>query len=52
MILIMINGRSSSDKSVTLRALRGYGFYCINNLLVILLSELTIHLLNNKLLLL
>lgn len=40
MVLMIISGRSGSGKSVALRALEDMGFYCVDNLPVILLPEL------------
>ncbi|MFP3019317.1 MAG: RNase adapter RapZ [Arsenophonus sp.] len=40
MVLIIVSGRSGSGKSVALRALEDMGFYCVDNLPVILLSKL------------
>ncbi|MFB6421762.1 MAG: RNase adapter RapZ [Candidatus Malihini olakiniferum] len=40
MVLIIVSGRSGSGKSVALRALEDMGFYCVDNLPVVLLPEL------------
>ncbi len=40
MVLMIVSGRSSSGKSVALRALEDMGFYCVDNLPVVLLPEL------------
>lgn len=40
MIMIIVSGRSGSGKSVALHALEDMGFYCVDNLPVVLLSEL------------
>ncbi|MFP3014657.1 MAG: RNase adapter RapZ [Arsenophonus sp.] len=40
MMLVIVSGRSGSGKSVALRALEDMGFYCVDNLPVILLPEL------------
>ncbi|MGP1931377.1 MAG: RNase adapter RapZ [Arsenophonus sp. ET-YP4-MAG3] len=40
MVLMIVSGRSGSGKSVALRALEDMGFYCVDNLPVILLPEL------------
>ncbi|WMY95509.1 MAG: RNase adapter RapZ [Arsenophonus sp.] len=40
MVLMIISGRSGSGKSVALRALEDMGFYCVDNLPVILLPAL------------
>lgn len=39
--LVIISGRSGSGKTVALRALEDLGYYCIDNLPVIFLEELT-----------
>ena len=36
MVLMIVSGRSSSGKSVALRALEDMGFYCVDNLPVTL----------------
>ncbi|MDT9587250.1 MAG: RNase adapter RapZ [Candidatus Arsenophonus melophagi] len=40
MVLMIVSGRSGSGKSVALRALEDMGFYCVDNLPVILLPAL------------
>lgn len=40
MVLMIVSGRSGSGKSVALRALEDMGFYCVDNLPVILLPQL------------
>ena len=40
MVLMIVSGRSGSGKSVALRALEDMGFYCVDNLPVVLLPEL------------
>lgn len=40
MILMIVSGRSGSGKSVALRALEDMGFYCVDNLPVVLLPKL------------
>lgn len=40
MVLIIVSGRSGSGKSVALRALEDMGFYCVDNLPVVLLPQL------------
>ncbi|AFP85260.1 RNase adapter RapZ [secondary endosymbiont of Ctenarytaina eucalypti] len=40
MVLMIVSGRSGSGKSVALRALEDMGFYCVDNLPVILLRKL------------
>ncbi len=37
---MIVSVRSSSGKSIVLRALEGMDFYCVNNLPVILVPEL------------
>lgn len=37
MVLMIVSGRSGSGKSVALRALEDMGFYCVDNLPVVLL---------------
>ncbi len=39
MVLMIVSGRSGSGKSVALRALEDMGFYCVDNLPVVLLRE-------------
>ena len=39
--LVVISGRSGSGKTVALRALEDFGYYCIDNLPVMFLRELT-----------
>lgn len=41
MVIIIISGRSGSGKSVALHALEDMGFYCVDNLPVVLLPQLT-----------
>lgn len=36
MVLMIVSGRSGSGKSVALRALEDMGFYCVDNLPVVL----------------
>ncbi|WP_348666610.1 RNase adapter RapZ [Arsenophonus symbiont of Ornithomya chloropus] len=48
MILMIISGRSGSGKSVALRALEDMGFYCVDNLPVILLPTLVTTLIKQK----
>ena len=40
MVLMIVSGRSGSGKSVALRALEDMGFYCVDNLPVVLLPQL------------
>ncbi len=40
MVLVIVSGRSGSGKSVALRALEDMGFYCVDNLPVVLLPAL------------
>lgn len=40
MVLMIVSGRSGSGKSVALRALEDMGFYCVDNLPVVLLPHL------------
>lgn len=40
MVLMIVSGRSGSGKSVALRALEDMGFYCVDNLPIILLPNL------------
>ncbi|SES90914.1 RNase adapter RapZ [Thorsellia anophelis] len=40
MILMIVSGRSGSGKSVALRALEDMGFYCVDNIPVVLLPSL------------
>ena len=40
MVLMIVSGRSGSGKSVALRALEDMGFYCVDNLPVVLLPDL------------
>ncbi|MGP4123850.1 MAG: RNase adapter RapZ [Sodalis sp. (in: enterobacteria)] len=40
MVLMIVSGRSGSGKSVALRALEDMGFYCVDNLPVLLLPQL------------
>lgn len=40
MVLMIVSGRSGSGKSVALRALEDMGFYCVDNLPVVLLPAL------------
>ncbi|MGP1924770.1 MAG: RNase adapter RapZ [Arsenophonus sp. NEOnobi-MAG3] len=40
MVLMIVSGRSGSGKSVALRALEDMGFYCVDNLPVILVPKL------------
>ncbi|WP_339056536.1 RNase adapter RapZ [Candidatus Regiella endosymbiont of Tuberolachnus salignus] len=40
MVLIIVSGRSGSGKSVALRALEDMGFYCVDNLPIVLLPQL------------
>lgn len=40
MVLMIVSGRSGSGKSVALCALEDMGFYCVNNLPVVLLPQL------------
>ncbi|WP_395479703.1 RNase adapter RapZ [Candidatus Curculioniphilus buchneri] len=40
MVLIIISGRSGSGKTVALRALEDIGFYCVDNLPIVLLPAL------------
>lgn len=39
MVLMIVSGRSGSGKSVALRALEDMGFYCVDNLPVVLLPD-------------
>ncbi len=39
MVLMIVSGRSGSGKSVALRALEDMGFYCVDNLPVVLLPR-------------
>ncbi|WMY94752.1 MAG: RNase adapter RapZ [Arsenophonus sp.] len=48
MVLMIISGRSGSGKSVALRALEDMGFYCVDNLPVILLPALVTTLTKQK----
>ncbi|CRK85594.1 UPF0042 nucleotide-binding protein YhbJ [Candidatus Providencia siddallii] len=48
MVLIIVSGRSGSGKSVALRALEDMGFYCVDNLPVILLPNLANSLVNRN----
>ena len=41
MHLIILSGRSGSGKTISLNALEDFGFYCVDNLPVIMLPELT-----------
>lgn len=41
MVLMIVSGRSGSGKSIALRVLEDEGFYCVDNLPVSLLSQLT-----------
>ncbi|MXP67812.1 RNase adapter RapZ [Pantoea sp. Aalb] len=41
MLLMIVSGRSGSGKSIALRALEDMGFYCVDNLPVLMLPELT-----------
>ncbi|WP_457913840.1 RNase adapter RapZ [Candidatus Gillettellia adelgis] len=40
MVLVIVSGRSGSGKSVALRALEDMGFYCVDNLPIVLLPQL------------
>lgn len=40
MVLIIVSGRSGSGKSIALRAIEDMGFYCVDNLPIILLTQL------------
>ncbi|MCR3755631.1 MAG: RNase adaptor protein [Sodalis sp. Psp] len=40
MVLVIVSGRSGSGKSVAMRALEDMGFYCVNNLPLVLLPQL------------
>lgn len=40
MLLIIVSGRSGSGKSIALRTLEDMGFYCVDNIPIILLPEL------------
>ncbi|QIQ22327.1 RNase adapter RapZ [Zophobihabitans entericus] len=40
MILMIVSGRSGSGKSIALRALEDMGFYCVDNIPIVLLPEL------------
>lgn len=40
MLLMIVSGRSGSGKSIALRALEDMGFYCVDNIPIILLPEL------------
>ncbi len=40
MVLMIVSGRSGSGKSVALRASEDMGFYCVDNLPVVLLPDL------------
>ncbi len=40
MVLMIVSGRSGSGKYVALRALEDMGFYCVDNLPVVLLPDL------------
>ena len=44
MQLIIVTGLSGSGKSIALRALEDYGFYCIDNLPATLLPQISSHL--------
>ncbi|XNM43099.1 RNase adapter RapZ [Escherichia coli] len=43
MVLMIVSGRSGSGKSVALRALEDMGFYCVDNLPVVLLPDLALN---------
>lgn len=40
MLLMIVSGRSGSGKSIALRALEDMGFYCVDNIPIVLLPEL------------
>lgn len=48
MLLVIVSGRSGSGKSVALRALEDIGFYCVDNLPLVMLPELTKTLVTNQ----
>lgn len=48
MLLMIVSGRSGSGKSIALRALEDMGFYCVDNIPIILLPELAKTLENSK----
>lgn len=48
MLLMIVSGRSGSGKSIALRALEDMGFYCVDNIPVVLLPELAKALENNN----
>ncbi|UVK78079.1 MAG: RNase adaptor protein [Sodalis sp. Fse] len=48
MVLIIVSGRSGSGKSVALRALEDMGFYCVDNLPMVLLPQLASTLANSN----
>lgn len=48
MILMIVSGRSGAGKSVALHALEDMGFYCVDNIPIILLPELAKVLQNNN----
>ncbi|OCG03954.1 RNase adapter RapZ [Gilliamella apicola] len=48
MILMIVSGRSGSGKSIALRALEDMGFYCVDNIPVVLLPQLANALENNN----
>ncbi|OCG19833.1 RNase adapter RapZ [Gilliamella apicola] len=48
MILMIVSGRSGSGKSIALRALEDMGFYCVDNIPVVLLPQLANSLKDNN----
>lgn len=48
MLLVIISGKSGAGKSVALRSLEDMGFYCVDNLPIVLLPELTKTLMTNE----
>lgn len=48
MILMIVSGRSGSGKSIALRVLEDIGFYCVDNIPVVLLPALASSLINNN----
>ncbi|WP_392561391.1 RNase adapter RapZ [Orbus sturtevantii] len=48
MLLMIVSGRSGSGKSIALRSLEDIGFYCVDNIPIILLPELAKTLENSK----
>lgn len=48
MLLVIVSGRSGSGKSIALRSLEDMGFYCVDNLPLVLLPELVKTLIGNN----